>query len=296
MDTIECGKKLILNFENGTILRAETLNQQNLYAEQIRKYMYSDYPDGIVKGFSLVECEEGWHLTSGIAKLNNEIYVLNKVNDEDISSLGEELDCDYYLCLKKKLLDRNNIEITANNNDVDSVIDSIPKEYSKYIRENKPESYELLELCAIKESKYNNRDYILVAKFMKSAGRIRTSKSIKEYKEGSNKFSTLDGDYSIPGEKATSVDFTQLIKKSLEEKKDRDYLDISLYMACLSQRCLSRNCLLFYCSCKLNREVEWLEITDSLFKAIEKNITPFYQEKLNTPNKTLRKTEFNHNY
>ena len=74
-------------FKNGTVLRAETLNNQNFYSEKIRQYAYSDYPDGIVSGFSLKKNGDFWYLTPGIAKMNDNIYVLDQVSDEEILSL-----------------------------------------------------------------------------------------------------------------------------------------------------------------------------------------------------------------
>ncbi|MCI5911016.1 MAG: hypothetical protein MRZ46_05140 [Oscillospiraceae bacterium] len=278
MNKIECGRKLNLDFKNGTVLRAETLNNQNFYSEKIRQYAYSDYPDGIVSGFSLKKNGDFWYLTPGIAKMNDNIYVLDQVSDEEILSLGEKNDCEYWLCLRKKNLS----------------VDNISKEHSENSNEQKPESYEILELCSVKKNEWSD-EYILVAKYTKIAGKIRVASSMKEFKESSNRFSTLDGNYSISGEVATSSDFTDLVKNILKDKKDKDYLDVNLYMSCVNQRCIARENLLFYCSCKLQREIEWSEIIEALFEAVEINIAPHYQENIDKVPVKSEKSEFNYN-
>lgn len=278
MNTIECGRKLDLDFRNGTVLRAETLNNQNFYYEKIHQYVYSDYPDGIVSGFSLKRNGDSWYLTSGIAKMNNDIYVLDQVSDEEILSLGEKNDCEYWLCLRKK----------------NSSVDNVSKEHSEKSNEQKPELYKILELCSLKKSEWSD-EYILVAKYIKIAGKIRVASSMKEFKESSNRFSTLDGNYSVSGEVATSSDFTDLIKKILKDKKDKDYLDVNLYMSCVNQKCIARENLLFYCSCKLQREIEWSEIIEALSEAVEINITPHYQENIDKVQVKPERSKFNYN-
>lgn len=278
MNTIECGRKMDLDFKNGIVLRAETLNNQNFYSEKIRQYAYSDYPDGIVSGFSLKKNGDSWYLTSGIAKMNNDIYVLDQVSCEEILSLTEKNDCEYCLCLRKK----------------NSFDNDISKECSENANEQRPESYKILELCSVKKSEWSD-EYILVAKYTKIAGKIRVASNMKEFKESSNRFSTFDGNYSISGGVATSSDFTDLIKKILKDKKDKDYLDVNLYMSCVNQRCIARENLLFYCSCKLQREIEWSEIVEALSEAVEINIAPHYQENIDKVQIKSEKSEFNYN-
>lgn len=276
MNTIECGRKLNIDFKNGTVLRAETLNKQNIYSEKIRQYMYSDYPDGIVSGFSLKKSGDSWYFTSGIVKMNNEIYILNQVSDKEVLLLSEKNDCEYYLCLKKK----------------NSSAEDVLTECFENSNEQKPESYETLELCSVKKSEWTD-EYILVAKYTKIAGKIIIASSIEEFKKTFNRFSTLDGNYSLSGEKATSPDFTDLIKSILKNKEEKDYLDVNLYMSCVNQRCIARESLLFYCSCKLQRKIEWSEITEALSEAIEINIATYYQN--NKADAKSERTSFDYN-
>lgn len=301
MKTIKCGEKLNLNFKNGTILRADTLNCLNLSSEEIRKNLFSDYPDGIISGFSLKKSEEKWFFSSGLVKIKNTIYTLRQVSEEEIHGLGDECDCDYYLCLKEKEKEINdeNLEClnSYENKDADCIISNISKEYAKYKNEKKPESFSYLELCAVKKSEFctHQSDYILIAKYSKTAGKIRIANSFDEFKESSNRLSTLDGNYSISGEFATSPDFTDYIKSLLDAKEDKDYLDVSLYLVCSCQRCIARKSLLFYCGCKLQRQIKWNDIIDSLSEAIKININPIYQKEEFSIIDEKPNTNFNHN-
>lgn len=275
---MECGKKLNIHYENGTILRAEALNRQANETENIRRYLYSDYPDGIVTGFSLCKSSSGkYFFSEGLLKLDGGIYILEKFTEDEIYLVRDkenneiETDCIYYLCICKSEKRRNCYEG----------------------KEKSPVTEGFVRMVALKKSEINSGDVIIVASYMKSASNIIFAENFEDYRK--NRFSTLNGDYSIAGGKAVSSDFTEIIRKEIEMKPFRDYLDVSLYMNCVQNNRLSRKALIFYCSCKLNREVEWNEIIDLLDKAMKINANPVAVASDNRiVSATKHKDEFDH--
>lgn len=248
---MKCGKKLEFHYQNGTILRADTLNAQAEETTNFRNSVYSDYPNGIVSGFALRERKDGMHyLSNGLLKVDGDIYLLPAINlDAWLKHLNVQPDCIYYLCLQK------------------AVTPSIAVR-----EETSPITESVLELVAHKKSEMKQEEWV-VAKFMQFAGDFKFAVTLKEHCND-NYFSTMCGDYAISGGKAVSSDFTNAIQTELEQKYRKDSLDVALYLNCLQSNCLSRKALIAYCSCKLERPVEWNEVLTVLQQSIGKNIDP----------------------
>lgn len=248
---MKCGKKLEFHYKNGMILRADTLNIQAEEAINFRNDVYSDYPNGIVSGFALRKQKDGTHyLSNGLLKTDGNIYLLPAVNlDAWLKNLNVQPDCIYYLCIRKAA----------------SLSAAVQEEIS-------PITESALELVARKKSEVEQEDWV-VAKFMQFAGDFKFAGTLKEHCND-NYFSTMCGEYAIPGGKAVGSDFTDAIRAELEQKHQKDSLDIALYLNCLQNNRLSRKVLTAYCSFKLERTVKWSEVLTVLQQSIEKNIDP----------------------
>ncbi len=264
------GKCLEFNFERGMILRADTLNLQNSDLMTFRKYLYSDYPDGIVSGFSLHKDENVGHFFSpGLLLLDGNIYMLDRLTEDDIFNMPDtESDTDYFLCLRKSVTNHEICETETETTD----------DFEKFYREckgneKKPCTEKKIELSAVKKSERCTGD-IIIASFRLTAGKVKFSQKLSDYGKSAY-FSTFEADYSVPGGKALSPDFKETIREYIKNKSDKDYLDMQFYMYCLQNEYVSRDMLLFYCSCKLDKEMMWDGLLpDNLQLALDKNINP----------------------
>ena len=108
---------------------------------------------------------------------------------------------------------------------------------------------------------------MIMASFQKTAGRIYFSETLKDHM--SRKFSTFCGEYVSDGVEAVSPDYSKLIQEKLEEKNDKDNLDLILYTESLRSDKLSKPLVLFYCSSKLGKPVIWNEVRETIEKAID---------------------------
>lgn len=264
---MKCGIKLDIHFENGMILRANALNRQIEETSSLRNFMFSSFPNGIVAGFSLVKDENGnFKFTDGIAKINNCLFVLNEVAVESLNEItcldGSHLEFDhfYYLCLVRDVF-------VENQNSTNQT--AIQEELS-------PIQEEQLLLMALTKDDINKTDAIIVGKFQKTVGGIRIAETLEDC--STSKFSTSCGDYSIAGDKAFSSIVTKMICERIQEKKNKDFYDISLYMLCVQNFMLGHKALEFYCSNKLDKNTQPDNIITDFLKAVEIDKNPIRQE------------------
>ena len=249
MKIVKCGIKLDINYENGMILRADALNKQAQEVENRWKYLFAETSDGIVTGCSFRKNQDNSHCFSeGLVKIYGEIYAIDSISEDMIYNTGdingEETEDDriYYLCI-------------------------CTSDTSAESKEKSPITEKTVYLKALKETEKDSDGKVIMASFQKAAGRIYFSETLEDHM--SRKFSTFCGEYVSDGVEAVSPDYSKLIQKKLEEKNDKDNLDLILYTESLRSDKLSKPLVLFYCSSKLGKPVIWNEVRETIEKAID---------------------------
>ena len=249
---MEYGRKLDIRYEEGNILRAEFLNQQADETTDFRRYLFSDYPDGIVSGCTLINENDKHFFSEGLVKLSGELYTVGRITEEMILNDVRELD--------------------GSKLSIDTMyyLGFVPSEQIRSDhQEASPITVRSLQLTALREK---IDDAVIAAKFQISAEKIQFAEKLEDHT--GKKFSTRYGDYSIAGGKAVSPDITLLIKDAILNKDIKDHLDTALFMACANGERLSQEALRFYCSSKLKKSVDWDDnIISNLLTSIGKTIS-----------------------
>lgn len=82
--------KSIIDFKNGSLLTKEMLECMYDYPINVLDCLYSNYSNGIISGFDVIEKEKLIYITKGLLKLDNSIYIMKE--DFNINSLFNNLE------------------------------------------------------------------------------------------------------------------------------------------------------------------------------------------------------------
>lgn len=82
--------KSIIDFENGSLLTKEMLECMYDYPINVLNCLYSNYSNGIISGFDVIEKEKSIYITKGLLKLDNSIYIMKE--DFNINTLLNNLE------------------------------------------------------------------------------------------------------------------------------------------------------------------------------------------------------------
>ena len=97
-----------IKFPHKAILTRGMLQELYDNPRELMRLMFSEYSDGIISGFDYLIKDGNLILTSGIFRLNEEIYLLHE--DLNISELAErnslKLDESYYITFEEKIYDK----------------------------------------------------------------------------------------------------------------------------------------------------------------------------------------------